>query len=66
MVLSVTPKKSAGLSARGERLFARPPLLRCALFENQFECMRNRSGFINLGVAENVSPSPLSDSEAEL
>ncbi|KAM0786457.1 hypothetical protein ACM66B_001919 [Microbotryomycetes sp. NB124-2] len=40
------------LSARGQRAFARPPLLKCSLFECQFTC-QNRSGVISLGIAEN-------------
>ncbi|GAA5956944.1 hypothetical protein JCM21900_006714 [Sporobolomyces salmonicolor] len=40
------------LSSRGQRALARPPLLRCSLFENQFAAC-NPTGYINLGVAEN-------------
>ena len=42
------------LSTRGQRALHRPPLLKCSLFENQF-ADSNPRGFINLGVAENVS-----------
>ena len=43
---------AAPLSSRGQRAFARPPLLRCSLFECQFTCV-NRAGVVNLGTAEN-------------
>jgi hypothetical protein len=43
------------LSTRGKRALVRPPLLRCALFENQFS-HSTPQGLINLGVAENVRP----------
>lgn len=45
---------SAALSTRGARALDRPPLLRCALFCDQFN-PSNPNGLINLGVAENVS-----------
>ncbi|KAM0755853.1 PLP-dependent transferase [Meredithblackwellia eburnea MCA 4105] len=41
------------LSQRGEKALARPPLLRCALFQNQYCPTKNPTGMINLGVAEN-------------
>lgn len=43
------------LSTRGQRALHRPPLLKCALFENQFCPETHVNGLINLGVAENVS-----------
>lgn len=44
----------ANLSDRGTKALSRPPLLRCSIFECQFT-PSNRTGLINLGVAENVS-----------
>ena len=41
------------LSARGCRALSRPPLLKCALFENQFDPHTTPHGLINLGVADN-------------
>ncbi|KAI5475436.1 1-aminocyclopropane-1-carboxylate synthase [Pseudohyphozyma bogoriensis] len=41
------------LSSRGSQALIRPPLLKCALFENQFCPFENPDGLINLGVAEN-------------
>jgi hypothetical protein len=42
------------LSARGQRALIRPPLLRCSLFECQYNACCNHAGLLNLGVAENV------------
>ncbi|BGP33416.1 hypothetical protein JCM10296v2_005217 [Rhodotorula toruloides] len=41
------------LSARGQRALIRPPLLRCSLFECQYNACCNHAGLLNLGVAEN-------------
>lgn len=43
------------LSARGQRSLVRPPLLRCSLFNCQYNACLNQTGLLNLGVAENVS-----------
>lgn len=48
---SVTNRMS--LSARGHKALSRPPLLKCALFENQFDPHSTPLGLINLGVADN-------------
>lgn len=50
-VLSEPPS----LSARGQRSLVRPPLLRCSLFNCQYNACLNQAGLLNLGVAENVS-----------
>lgn len=57
--LTVVNSLSPTLSTRGTRALGRPPLLKCALFENQFCLRTNENGVINLGVAENVSHSPV-------
>lgn len=49
-VLSEAPT----LSSRGQRSLVRPPLLRCSLFNCQYNACLNQSGLLNLGVAENV------------
>ncbi|BGP56596.1 hypothetical protein JCM8202v2_004222 [Rhodotorula sphaerocarpa] len=48
-VLSEAPT----LSSRGQRSLVRPPLLRCSLFNCQYNACLNQSGLLNLGVAEN-------------
>lgn len=48
-VLSEPPS----LSARGQRSLVRPPLLRCSLFNCQYNACLNQAGLLNLGVAEN-------------